>query len=79
MLHEAAKKVKLIRHWIKLAQDQQKSYVDQMSKKLEFGVDKKVYLRINPTKGIVGLGSSGMLPVKYISPFEILECFRYLP
>lgn len=41
MLHEAAKKVKLIRHWIKLAQDQQKSYVDQMSKKLKFGVDKK--------------------------------------
>ena len=55
------------------AYSQQKSYVDQRRRDLEFEEGDKVYLKILPMKGVVRFGKKGKLSPRYVVPFEILQ------
>lgn len=56
MLHEDLENVFLIRRRLKMAQSQQKSYVDVIRRDLDFGMDDWVYLKILPMKGLMRFG-----------------------
>ena len=54
MLIEAtSEKLKIIRDRLKVAQDQQKSYVDTQRRALEFKVGDMVFLKVAPQKGVI--------------------------
>ena len=44
----SSEKIRIIRERLKVAQDQQKSYVDVRRKELEFEVDDMVFLKVAP-------------------------------
>ena len=46
----SSEKIRIIRERLKVAQDQQKSYVDVRRKELEFEVDDMVFLKVAPWK-----------------------------
>ena len=52
-------KVNVIRVWLKVAQDRQKSYVDKRRKDLEFEVEGRVFLKLSPWKGMVRFRKRG--------------------
>lgn len=66
-------KIKLIKAWMKTAQDLQKSYVDRRRRDLEFWVGDHVFLHIMLMKGIRRFGVSSKLSPRYMGSFEILE------
>ncbi|XP_022847509.1 uncharacterized protein LOC111370029 [Olea europaea var. sylvestris] len=49
------------------------SYANKRRKELEFEVGEKVFIKVAPTKGILGFGKRGKLKLRFISPFEIIE------
>ncbi|BBN68081.1 transposable element gene, partial [Prunus dulcis] len=57
--------VKIIRERVKTAHDQQKSYVDNRRKDLQF--------ELSPWKGVVRFVRRGKLSPRYIGPYEIVE------
>ena len=66
-------KVKVIREGLKIAQDRQKSYVNNRRRDLEFEVGDMVFLRISPWKGVLRFGKRGKLSPRYIGPYRIVE------
>ena len=66
-------KVDVIKSKLKAAQDRQKIYYDQHHRDMEYQVEKKVFLRVSPWKGIMRFGNKGKLSPRYIGPYEILE------
>ncbi|GKF38215.1 putative reverse transcriptase domain-containing protein [Tanacetum coccineum] len=52
IIHEATKKIILIKKRIQAARDRQKSYADRRRKPLEFEVGDKVMLIVSPWKGV---------------------------
>ena len=76
MIRDAMSKVKLIRDRIGAAQSQQKAYVDNRRRELEFDVGDHVFLKISSLKGVMRFGKKGKLSPRYIGPFEILRHFR---
>ena len=65
--------VKVIRDRLKIAQDRQKSYVDNRRRDLEFQVGDQVFLRISPWKGVLRFRKKGKLSPHYMGPYEIVE------
>ena len=65
--------VKGIRDRLKIAQDRQKSYVDNRRRDLEFQVGDQVFMRISPWKGVLRFGKKGKLSPRYMGPYEIVE------
>jgi len=54
-------------------QSQQKSYVDNRRRALEFEVGDHVSLKISPMKGVMRCGKKGKLSPRFIGPFEITQ------
>ncbi|XP_072062331.1 uncharacterized protein [Arachis hypogaea] len=75
---ETTEKIKKISERTLTAQSQQKSYVDQRRKPLEFDVGEHVFLRVTPTTGIGRAIKTKKLNLKFIRPFEILRRFGLL-
>jgi hypothetical protein len=56
-----------------VAQSQQKSYVDNQRRPLEFEVGDRVFLKVSPMKGVMQFGKKGKLSPRFIGPFEITQ------
>jgi len=52
MIQETVETIKRIREHIRVAQSQQKSYVDKRMRPSQFQIGDKVFLKVSPTKGI---------------------------
>ncbi|XP_072054281.1 uncharacterized protein [Arachis hypogaea] len=77
LIAETTEKIKKIRERILTAQSQQKSYVDQRRKPLEFKVGEHIFLRVTPTTRIGRVIKTKKLNRRFIGPFEILR--RFVP
>ena len=66
-------KIKVIRDRLKIAQDRQKSYVNNRSRALVFEVRDMIFLGISPWKGVLRFGKRGKLSPRYIGPYRIVE------
>ena len=62
---------------MKEAQDRQKSYADVRRTDLQFQADDKLFLKVDPSKGITRFGVKGKLKPRFIGPYEILEEVAY--
>jgi hypothetical protein len=60
------------------AQSQQKSYVDNRRRPLEFKVENHVFLKVSPIRGVMHFGKKGKLSPHFIGPFEITQKVRKL-
>jgi hypothetical protein len=58
---------------LKATQDRQKIYADKNRTSKEFKVGERVFLKVNPKKSSLKLGSCTKLAAKYCGPFEILD------
>ena len=73
MLQEMEQEIVMIRHNLKAAQDRHKIYAYLKRMHKEFQVGDHVYLRLNPNKSSLKLGSSAKLAPRYCGTFEILD------
>ncbi|KAK6145306.1 hypothetical protein DH2020_022126 [Rehmannia glutinosa] len=73
LIQDTIEKVKIVKSRLKVAQDRQKSYIDQHRREIEYEVGEKVFIRVSPWKGILRFGKTGKLSPRYIGPYEILE------
>jgi hypothetical protein len=73
MLKEMEQQVTQIKQNLKVTQNRQKSYVDQKRTPREFKMGDHVYLRINPIRSSLRMGSCTKLAPQYCGPFEVLE------
>ena len=78
MVQNNSEKIQLIRERLKASQNRQKSYADKRRRELEFEVGDKVFIRISPSKGVLRFGKRGKLRLRYIGPYEIMECIGLL-
>jgi hypothetical protein len=65
--------VEVIRENLKLAQMRQKSYHDKGTTPQHYEVGDYVYLKVQPTKGVLRFGVKGKLAPWYIGPYAIIE------
>ncbi|KAL2248259.1 UNVERIFIED_CONTAM: hypothetical protein Sindi_2678200 [Sesamum indicum] len=72
-VQETVKKIHVVKKCLNAAQDQQKSYVDQHQREMEYKVGDKFSLKISPWRGILRFGRQGKLSSRYIRPYEIIE------
>ena len=63
----------MFRDRLAIAYNRQKFYVDNTKRDLEFEIGDKVYLKISPMTG-TRLGDKGKLSLRYIGPYEVLQC-----
>jgi hypothetical protein len=73
ILREAERQVQVVRENLKLSQLRQKSYVDHRRRKLSFQVGDFVYLKVSPMRELCRFKIRGILELRYIGPFKILE------
>ncbi|XP_075083496.1 uncharacterized protein LOC142167237 [Nicotiana tabacum] len=73
LVHQAMKKVKIIKERLKTAQSRQKSYSDVRRRDLEFQEDDWVFLKVFPMKGVMQFGKKGKLSPRYIGPYKIIQ------
>lgn len=57
---------------MKQAQGQQKSYIDQRHRDLEFSMGDKVFINVAPFKHMIRFRKKGKLALRYIDPYEIV-------
>ncbi|XP_070055317.1 uncharacterized protein [Nicotiana tomentosiformis] len=69
LVHQAMKKVKIIKERLKTAQSRQKSYSDVCHRDL----DDWVFLKVSPMKGIMRFGKKGKLSLRYVRPYKIIQ------
>ena len=67
------KQVTQIKQNLKVAQNRQKSYVDQKRTPREFKTRDHVYLRVKPGKSSMRMGACAKLAPRYCGPFEVLD------
>jgi hypothetical protein len=58
---------------MKMIQDRQKSYADNMRRPLEFAISDKVFLKVTPWKQMLKFGMKGKLAPRYIQPFKVTK------
>ena len=73
VIQDTSARIEMIRSRIRVAQDQQKSYVDAKRFFREFKVGDQVLLRVSLMKGIMHFGKKGKLAPRYVGPFPIIE------
>ena len=73
LIKSTSKKIKIIRDWLKVAQDKQKSYANTRMRVLKFEVGDMVFLKVAPWKCMIWFQKQGNLNPRYIEPFRILE------
>ena len=72
-MQQTDEKIRLVKNRLKAAQDRQKSYSDLKRKNVEYEVGTKVFLKVSPWKRVLRFGMIGMLSLRFIGPYEILE------
>jgi hypothetical protein len=73
IIQDTKDKIVVIRQRMAVAQSQQKSYVDNRRRALEFEVGDHVFLKISPMKGVMRFCKKGKLSPQFIGPFEIMQ------
>ncbi|KAL0445502.1 UNVERIFIED_CONTAM: hypothetical protein Slati_1678100 [Sesamum latifolium] len=73
LVQETVEKIKIVKKYLKAAQDRQKSYADKHRREMEYEIGDKVFLKVSPWKGILRFGRQGKLSPRYIGPYEIIE------
>ncbi|KAJ4717071.1 Retrotransposon protein, putative, Ty3-gypsy subclass [Melia azedarach] len=73
IVQQTCEVIEKIRERMKVAQSRQKSYADNRRKSLEFVIGDKVFLKVDPMKGVMRFGKKGKQSPRFIGPFEILE------
>jgi hypothetical protein len=73
VLKDAEKQVQMVCESLKVAQTQQKSYVDKRRRDLSFGVGDFVYLKVSPMRGTRRFKVKGKLAPRYVGPFKIID------
>uniref|UniRef100_A0A1S4BFN9 Tf2-1-like SH3-like domain-containing protein n=1 Tax=Nicotiana tabacum TaxID=4097 RepID=A0A1S4BFN9_TOBAC len=73
LVHDALKKVALIRQRLKTTQSRQKGYTYVHRRKLEFNEGDQVFLKVSPMKGVMRFGKKGKLSPRFIGPYRILK------
>jgi hypothetical protein len=63
----------MIQENLKIAQSQQKSYVNKRRKDLSFKIDDFVYLKVSPMRGIRRFKVKEKLAPRYIGLFKIMD------
>ncbi|XP_030959235.1 uncharacterized protein LOC115981208 [Quercus lobata] len=66
-------KINLIHERLQTAQSRQKSYYDNLRRKVEFEVGDMVFLKVALMKGVMRFGKKGKLSPRFVGPFEILK------
>jgi hypothetical protein len=63
----------MIQENLKIAQSQQKSYVNKRRKDLSFKIDDFIYLKVSPMRGIRRFKVKEKLAPRYVGPFKIMD------
>jgi hypothetical protein len=63
----------MVRENLRAAQSRQKSYADHRRRELSFEVGDFIYPKVSPMRGLSRFKVRGMLALKFIGPFKILE------
>ncbi|GKA07761.1 putative reverse transcriptase domain-containing protein, partial [Tanacetum coccineum] len=74
IVQKTTEKIFQIMERLKTARSRQKSYADKRRKPLEFKVGDRVLLKVSLWKGVVRFRKRGKLALRYVGPFEIVEC-----
>jgi hypothetical protein len=73
LIQDTRDKVRVIKERISVAQCQQKSYVDNQRRPLEFKVGDHVFLKVSPMRGVMRFGKKGKFSPRFVGPFEITQ------
>ena len=73
IVKDTKEKVQVIRQRLKVASDQQKSYVDLKKRDVEYEMGDKVFLKVSSWRKILQFGKKGKLSPRFIGSYEILE------
>ena len=73
IVKDTKEKVQVIRQRLKVASDQQKSYVDLKKRDVEYEMGDKVFLKVSSWRKILRFGKKGKLSPRFIGSYEILE------
>ena len=76
IVHQTAKKLKVIRERMLVAQDRQKSYADKKRQPISFEVGDSVSLKVSSWKGLIRFGRRGKLSPRFIGPLKVLQRIR---
>jgi hypothetical protein len=63
----------MVHESLKVAQSQQKSYVDKRRRDLSFEIGDLVYLKVSPMRGTRRFRVKGKLAPRYVRPFKIID------
>jgi hypothetical protein len=63
----------MIRENLKVAQSQQKSYVDKRRRDLSFKIGDIIYLKVSPMRGTRRFKVKAKLAPRYVGPFKIIR------
>ena len=66
-------KINLIYKRLQTAQSRQKSYYDNLRRKVEFEVRDMIFLKVAPMKGVMRFQKKGKLSPRFVGPFKILK------
>jgi hypothetical protein len=72
VLMDTEKQVQMLRENLKIAQSQQKSYVDKRSD-LSFKIGDFIYHKVSPLRGTRRFKVKGKLAPRYVGPFKIIS------
>jgi hypothetical protein len=73
VLKDAEKQVQMVRKSLKVAQSQQKSYVNKRRRDLSFEIGDFVYLKVSPMRGTCRFRVKGKLAPRYVELFKIID------
>ncbi|XP_070050572.1 uncharacterized protein [Nicotiana tomentosiformis] len=73
LVRDVLEKVKLIQERLRTTQSRHKNYVDRKVCDVAYMADEKVFLRVSPMKGVMGIEKKGKFNPRYIGHFEVLE------
>ena len=71
---DAQDKVRGIQAKFLAAQSRQKKYAGHKVRGMQFQVSDNVLVKVLPMKGVMRFSKKGKLSLRYIGPFEVLEC-----
>ena len=74
IIQMTSEKIDLIRKRSQTAQSRQKSYYDNLRRKVEFEVKGMVFLKATLMKGVKRFGMKRKLSPRFVGSFEILKC-----
>ena len=68
--------IRIVKAYLKAAQDRQKSYTNLKWADIELNVGDKVFLKISPWKGVIRFGKYKKLSPRFIEPYEVVKRIR---